>query len=70
MDNSLIMQAIEEELVANKLLIASLHRIIDKQGQNIDKADSWHQYFMGNPDKVFTGAEIVAIMRQNALDID
>jgi len=47
--------------------IAELQRTIDKQAKNLDKADSWYKYFQKYPNLEFTGAEIVAIMRENAL---
>lgn len=62
-----LLKAANEALITKERFIAELQRTIDKQGKNLDKADGWYKYFQDRPDMVFTGKEVLGIMRENAL---
>jgi len=63
-----LLKAANEALITKERFIAELQRTIYKQAQSLDKADAWYKYFQDRPDMVFTGKEVLGIMRENALN--
>jgi len=62
-----LLKAANEALITKERFIAELQRTINKQAQNLDKADGWYKYFQDRPDMVFKGAGILVIMGKNDL---
>jgi len=59
---------LRQECKEKSILLRQMQATIYKQAQSLDKADAWYKYFQDRPDMVFTGKEVLGIMRENALN--